>query len=299
MVMLTLKQFQYFIKIVEEGSFTAASEKLFIAQSALSRQMKLLEEEIGFQLFDRTDKRVKLTAAGEVFYKKIKDNLLYLNEIIDLAKSVSEGKNRQIKIAHSSSIVMDHKKVQILKEVSLTQQLSFEINTLSSEQQILALMNGEIDIGFIRPPVRHTLDEMSILKLYEEPLMVAVHTEHAKFAKAQKVYLKDLKDECFVTTPHAERGGLSYLVANLCLAAGFTPQKAPILSRKVSQLQLIAANLGISIVPEEFKQILPNQVKLLPLADDLSFSEVLLVYRKDQDEMIQHCAEQIHQMFRS
>ncbi|MFX9939083.1 LysR substrate-binding domain-containing protein, partial [Acinetobacter baumannii] len=84
-------------------------------------------------------------------------------------------------------------------------------------------------------------------------------------------YLKDLKDECFVTTPHAERGGLSYLVANLCLAAGFTPQKAPILSRKVSQLQLIAANLGISIVPEEFKQILPNQVKLLPLADDLSF----------------------------
>ncbi|AZC08722.1 MULTISPECIES: LysR family transcriptional regulator [Acinetobacter] len=297
--MLTLKQFQYFIKIVEEGSFTAASEKLFIAQSALSRQMKLLEEEIGFQLFDRTDKRVKLTAAGEVFYKKIKDNLLYLNEIIDLAKSVSEGKNRQIKIAHSSSIVMDHKKVQILKEVSLTQQLSFEINTLSSEQQILALMNGEIDIGFIRPPVRHTLDEMSILKLYEEPLMVAVHTEHAKFAKAQKVYLKDLKDECFVTTPHAERGGLSYLVANLCLAAGFTPQKAPILSRKVSQLQLIAANLGISIVPEEFKQILPNQVKLLPLADDLSFSEVLLVYRKDQDEMIQHCAEQIHQMFRS
>ncbi len=299
MVMLTLKQFQYFIKIVEEGSFTAASEKLFIAQSALSRQMKLLEEEIGFQLFDRTDKRVKLTAAGEVFYKKIKDNLLYLNEIIDLAKSVSEGKNRQIKIAHSSSIVMDHKKVQILKEVSLTQQLSFEINTLSSEQQILALMNGEIDIGFIRPPVRHTLDEMSILKLYEEPLMVAVHTEHAKFAKAEKVYLKDLKDECFVTTPHAERGGLSYLVANLCLAAGFTPQKAPILSRKVSQLQLIAANLGISIVPEEFKQILPNQVKLLPLADDLSFSEVLLVYRKDQDEMIQHCAEQIHQMFRS
>lgn len=261
--------------------------------------MKLLEEEIGFQLFDRTDKRVKLTAAGEVFYKKIKDNLLYLNEIIDLAKSVSEGKNRQIKIAHSSSIVMDHKKVQILKEVSLTQQLSFEINTLSSEQQILALMNGEIDIGFIRPPVRHTLDEMSILKLYEEPLMVAVHTEHAKFAKAEKVYLKDLKDECFVTTAHADRGGLSYLVANLCLAAGFTSQKAPILSRKVSQLQLVAANLGISIVPEEFKQILPNQVKLLPLADDLSFSEVFLVYRKDQDEMIQHCAEQIHQMFQS
>lgn len=299
MIMLTLKQFQYFIKIVEEGSFTAASEKLFIAQSALSRQMKLLEEEIDFQLFDRTDKRVKLTAAGEVFYKKIKDNLLYLNEIIDLSKSVSEGKNRQIKLAHSSSIVVDNTKVQILKEVSLTQQLSFEINTLSSEQQILALLNGEIDIGLIRPPVRHTLDGINTFKLYEEPLMVAVHIDHAKFAKSEKVYLKDLKDECFVSTPHAERGGLSYLVANLCLAAGFTPQKASIQSRKISQLQLVAANLGVGIVPAEFQQILPANVKLIPLADSLSLSEVLLVYRKGHDEIIQHCAKQIHQMFLS
>ena len=297
--MPTLKQFQYFIKIVEEGSFTAASEKLFIAQSALSRQMKLLEEEIEFQLFDRTDKRVKLTAAGAVFYKKIKNNLLYLNEIIDLSKSVSEGKNRQIKIAHSSSIVMDNKKVQILKEVSLTQQMSFEINTLSSEQQILALMKGEIDIGLIRPPVLHTLDGLNILKLYEEPLMVAVHVDHIKFAKNEGIYLKDLKDQYFVSTPYPQRGGLSFLVTNLCLAAGFTPRKAPIQSRKVSQLQLVSANLGISIVPQEYQEILPEQVKLLPLIDHLSLSEVLLVYRKDQDEVIQHCAERIHQMFQS
>lgn len=297
MVMLTLKQFQYFIKIVEEGSFTAASEKLFIAQSALSRQMKLLEEEIDFQLFDRTDKKVKLTAAGEVFYKKIKDNMHYLNEIIGVSKNIAEGKNRQIKIAHSSSIIMDDKKVQILKEISLKQKINFEINTLSSEHQILALLNGEIDIGLIRPPVRHTLDDVNVIKLYEEPLMVAVHIDHAKFANKEKVEVKDLKEEYFVSTPHSKRGGLSYLVSNLCLAAGFTPQKAPIQSRKVSQLQLVAANLGISIVPEEFKQILPNQVKLLPLADHLSLSEVLLVYRKDHDEIIQHCAERIHQIF--
>ncbi|MBN6514150.1 LysR family transcriptional regulator [Acinetobacter pittii] len=299
MVMLTLKQFQYFIKIVEEGSFTAASEKLFIAQSALSRQMKILEEEIDFQLFDRTDKKVKLTAAGEVFYKKIKDNMHYLNEIIGVSKNIAEGKNRQIKIAHSSSIIMDDKKVQILKEISLTQEINFEINTLSSEQQILALLNGEIDIGLIRPPVMNTLENMNVLKLYEEPLKVAVHIDHAKFTKEEKIYLKDLKDEYFVATPYAERGGLSYLVANLCLAAGFTPQKAPIQSRKVSQLQLVSANLGISIVPQEFEKILPNQVKLLPLADCLLLSEVWLVYRKDHDEMIQHCAELIYQTFQS
>ncbi len=295
--MLTLKQFQYFVKIVEEGSFTAASEKLFIAQSALSRQIKLLEEEIDFKLFDRTDKKVKLTTAGEVFYKKIKDNMHYLNEIIGVSKNIAEGKNRQIKIAHSSSIVMDAKKVQILKEISLKQKINFEINTLSSEHQVLALLNGEIDIGLIRPPVRHTLDDVNVIKLYEEPLMVAVHIDHTKFANKEKLEVKDLKEEYFVSTPHSKRGGLSYLVSNLCLVAGFTPQKAPIQSRKISQLQLVAANVGVSIVPKEFQQILPVQVKLLPLTDQLSLSEVVLVYRKDHDEIIQHCAERIHQVF--
>lgn len=294
--MLTLKQFQYFIKIVEEGSFTAASEKLFIAQSALSRQIKLLEEEIDFQLFDRTDKKIKLTTAGEVFYKKIKDNMHYLNEIIGFSKNIAEGKNRQIKIAHSSSIIMDDKKVQILKEISLAKHINFEINTLSSEHQILALMSGEIDIGLIRPPVRHTLDEINVVKLYEEPLMVAVHVDHAKFANKQEIQIKDLKDEYFVSTPHSKRGGLSYLVSNLCVGAGFWPKAAVIQSRKLSQLQLVAANLGISIVPQEFKQILPKNVKLIPLENKNLLSEVVLAYRANQSDLIQPYVEQIYQL---
>lgn len=296
MVMLTLKQFQYFIKIVEEGGFTAASEKLFIAQSALSRQIKLLEEEIDFQLFDRTDKKIKLTTAGEVFYKKIKDNMHYLNEIIGVSKDIAEGKNRQIKIAHSSSIIMDDKKVQILKEISLAKHINFEINTLSSEHQILALMSGEIDIGLIRPPVRHTLDEINIVKLYEEPLMVAVHIDHVKFANKQEIQVKDLKDEYFVSTPHSKRGGLSYLVSNLCVGAGFWPKAAVIQSRKLSQLQLVAANLGISIVPQEFKQILPKNVKLIPLENKNLLSEVVLAYRANQSDLIQPYVEQIYQL---
>lgn len=74
--MLTLKQFQYFIKKLLKRELLPLLPKSYLLPSLLlSRQMKLLEEEIDFLLFDRTDKRVKLTVAGEVFYKKIKDNL--------------------------------------------------------------------------------------------------------------------------------------------------------------------------------------------------------------------------------
>ncbi|NUF51660.1 LysR family transcriptional regulator, partial [Acinetobacter seifertii] len=276
--------------------FTSASENLFIAQSALSRQMKLLEEEIDFQLFDRTDKKVKLTTAGEVFYKKIKNNMHYLNEIIGVSKNIAEGKNRQIKIAHSSSIIMDERKIHILKEISLANHINFEINTLSSEHQILALMSGEIDIGLIRPPVRHTLDELSIIKLYQEPLMVAVHVDHAKFASKQEIQVKDLKDEYFVSTPHSKRGGLSYLVSNLCVGAGFWPKAAMIQSRKLSQLQLVAENLGISIVPQEFEEILPKNVKLIPLENKNLLSEVVLAYKTNQSDLIQPYVEQIYHL---
>ncbi len=67
-------------------------------------------------------------------------------------------------------------------------------------------MNGEIDIGFIRPPVRHTLEDMNVLKLYEEPLMVAVHIDHSKFTKEEKVYLKDLKMSICSYTLCGKRG---------------------------------------------------------------------------------------------
>ncbi len=147
--MLTFKQCNYLISIVEEGSFNAASEKLFIAQSALSRQIKNLEDEIGFCVFDRSEKKIKLTPAGLVLYKSLKNHLENFNNSIELAKRISEGEDRSIKISHSSSIIFDQKKLQILDELCGKYKINIEINTISSEDQIKAILSGNIDIGFI------------------------------------------------------------------------------------------------------------------------------------------------------
>lgn len=180
--------------------------------------------------------------------------------------------------------------------MSLKQKINFEINTFSSEHQVLALLNGEIDIGLIRPPVRHSLEEITTLKLYEQPLFAAVYIDHPKFKETQSIQIKDLKDEYFVSTPHPKRGGLSYLVSNLCIGAGFWPKAATIQSRKLNQLQLVAANLGISIVPQEFEQILPQNVKLIPLENKNLLSEVVLAYRTNQSDLIQPYVEQIYHL---
>lgn len=281
--MPTLKQFQYLIKIVEENGFIAASEKLYIAQSALSRQMKLLEQEVGFEIFDRRGKNMQLTSAGQQFYQNIKIHLSGMQDIIQSSQQIAQGIHRVIKIAHSSSVVINQAKIHTFDHISKKYQIQIELNTLSSEQQIQALLHHQIDIGIIRPPVLHHMEQIHSQLLYREPLYLAIHQTTSKFDLMQQIRIEDLKDELFVSTPHPERGGLSYLVSNLCLSRGFFPKKARIQSRKISQLQLVAANLGICIVPQEFQSILPPQVKLLSLEQNTLLSEVMCIWKQDSD----------------
>ena len=132
--------------------------------------------------------------------------------------------------------------------------------------------------------------------LYDEALFVAVH-QHHHLAKATTVKIQQLIDEDFVSTPHAERGGLSYLVSNICLSAGFAPKKARIQSRKVSQLQLVAANIGICIVPAEFKNIVPEQVRLIALDIELVRSDVVMAWNSHADDAVVKCAKELVKCF--
>ncbi|MDH0564254.1 LysR family transcriptional regulator [Acinetobacter courvalinii] len=292
--MWTLKQFNYLITIVETGGFIAASEKLFIAQSALSRQIKNLEEELGFEIFDRSEKKIKLTVAGEALYKSLKTNMDHLKSSIASAQSISRGEGRIIKIAHSSSIVLDQNKLEVFEQLCDSHNIDIEMNTLSSELQLEYLLNGSIDLGFIRPPIYHNLDEVNSISLYTAPLYVAAHIADPVLSEKENISIRELASLNFVSVPHKARGGLSYLAANLCLVNGFSPKRTRIYSRKRSQLELVANGFGICIVPEEFKVILPSNVRLIPIQDENTLSEVKLIWKKDEDLLIDRCAASIH-----
>lgn len=297
--MWTLKQFNYLITIVETGGFIAASEKLFIAQSALSRQIKNLEEELGFEIFDRSEKKIKPTPAGEALYKSLKTNIDHLKSSIVSAQNISRGEGRIIKIAHSSSIVLDQNKLEVFEQLCDANMIDIEMNTLSSELQLEYLLNGTIDLGFIRPPIYHNLNEVNSISLYTAPLYVAAHSSDPFLSEKESVSIRELEQLNFVSVPHKGRGGLSYLAANLCLVNGFSPKRTRIYSRKRSQLELVANGFGICIVPEEFKVILPNNVKLIPIKDENALSEVKLIWKKEQDPVVNRCADSIHRYYES
>ncbi|RBJ79895.1 LysR family transcriptional regulator [Pseudomonas sp. MWU12-2534b] len=292
--MISTRQLRYFVEIAECGSFSAAAERLFIAQSALSRQIKELENQLQTPLFERTARLPRLTAAGEVFFLKARNVLGELHKAAEMATQVGQGQLGTLRLSHSSTVPMSGR---LLKGIGSYLQhcpgASMDIVKLSSEAQLEELAEGRLDIGLLRLPVLRQRQGVQIIPLFSEPLLLAVPPQHhlALQPPAAGVDLAQLREEAFISIPHPQRGGLSYLSAELCMRQGFFPKAARVMSRKTTQLQLIQAGFGIALLPESMQDIAPASIRFLPLADADCQSTIALAYRQEPTPLVAQFVE--------
>lgn len=284
--MISLKQFKYFIEIVEAGSYSRAAEKLFVAQSALSRQIKELEDELQTPLLVRDARQFELTPAGQLFFERGKRILEDIDDTLLQARHVGQGAQGLIRLQHSSSVILtpriSNALVQTLEEHP---GITLDVSMLPSENQTLEIEEGRADIGLLRLPTLRRHPHIHVREIGSERLMVAV-PQHSPLAERDNLELADLSEQSFISIPHKDRGGLSYLVANLCLEQGFFPKPARALSRKSSQLNLIEAGLGIAIVPECMRLTAPAGVRFIPLAHGQLQTTVGLATRREADPLV-------------
>ncbi|MEO6680963.1 MAG: LysR family transcriptional regulator [Pseudomonas sp.] len=289
--MLSTRQLRYFVEIAECGSFSAAAERLFIAQSALSRQIKDMETRLQTPLFERTARQPRLTAAGEAFLPRARNLLHELTKASEMATQVGNGQLGTLRLSHSSTVPMSGRLLRFVSTY-LDQHagVSMDIVKLSSEAQLEELAEGRLDIGLLRMPVLRQREGVQIIPLYSERLLLAVPPNHrlAVDNAGHGIDLAQLKDESFISIPHPQRGGLSYLSAQLCMRQGFFPKAARVVSRKTTQLQLIQAGFGIALLPESMQDIAPPDIHFLPLADPDCHSTVALAYRQSPTALVQH-----------
>ena len=275
--MISTRQLRYFVEIADSGSFGAAAERLFVAQSALSRQIKALEHQLQTPLFERTARQPKLTAAGEAFYPRARNLLSELQKASEVATQIGSGQVGTLRLSHSSTVPMSG---VLLRGISAWLErcpgVSVDIAKMSSEAQLEEIADGRLDIGLLRLPVLRQREGVRVQPLYSEPLMLAVPPNHALAGRDAPIELAQLRDEAFISIPHPQRGGLSYLSAELCMRAGFFPKAARVMSRKTTQLQLIQAGFGIALLPNSMQDIAPAAVHFLPLADPDCLSTVAL-----------------------
>lgn len=274
--MPTFRQIHYFLTVADLGAFTSAAAALFIAQSALSRQISQLEEELGFALFEREPRGVRLTPAGTVYRDRVMAIPKTLASAAEEGLQLARGEAGLLRLLHSSTTpaaslmpVLDH-------FMAACPKARVDLDRASSEQQVTLVANGSADVGVIRLPVLRRDSRVRFVELAAERLWVAVPDDHA-LATQQTISIASLQHEPFVSAVYRERGGLARVVTDLCLKRGFVPGAAQIVSPKTSMLSLVASRRGIAIVPERMTTLGGDGIAYVPLSDEDATSICALV----------------------
>lgn len=264
--MPSLKQIRYFLSVADLGGFTPAAAGLFVAQPALSRQIALLEEELGFALFVREPRGVRLTPAGALYRERVLGVEQLLAGAAEEGGQLAKGEAGVLRLLHSSSLPARSLLPAMQRFLAESPRARIDLDRIASETQITEVAAGRADLGIIRLPVLRRAPAVRLLDLPPERLGVALPPAHP-LAGRDTLFLAELQDEAFVSAVHRERGGLARRVTELCLQRGFVPRTARIISRKTSMLDLVAAGLGIAVVPAGMTPSAPAGITFRPLAD--------------------------------
>lgn len=270
------KQIQYFLTVADLESFTQAAATLFIAQSALSRQLAQLEEELGFALFERLPRGVRLTAAGEVYRDRVGAIPTLLAAAAEEGRQLARGEAGLLRLLHSSTIPACSLMPVLDRFMAACPKARIDLDRASSEQQLAEVANGNADVGVIRLPVLRRDARVRFVELPAERLWLALPDGHP-LAGQPSVSVASLQNELFVSAVYRERGGLARVVTDLCLKRGFVPNTAQIVSPKTSMLNLVAAKRGLAIVPARMTTLTMAGVCYVPLSDEEAKSSCALV----------------------
>ncbi|WP_193044038.1 LysR substrate-binding domain-containing protein [Mycolicibacterium baixiangningiae] len=263
---MELRHLRYFRAVAEELHFGRAAERLHIAQPPLSQQIRALEHELGVPLLTRSTRRVELTAAGAAYLDRAVAILDAVDDAADLAQRVAGGSAGRLVIGcvGSATYSLLPALVRALREALPGVDVDVRGEMLAPAQ-ITALLAGEIDLALLRPPVEHPALQVETIR--SDRLLVALPEDHP-LAAATGVSIADLRGEDFVV--HAGHGHsvMNNVVTTLCAGAGFVPRIRHEVEETSTLVTLVAAGLGVAVVPEPTAALGVTGVRYRPLSGD-------------------------------
>lgn len=263
---MTIQQIKYFLTLASELHFWKTAEKVFIAQSTLSRQIQALEEELGVQLFERDKRNVKLTDAGKFLQEKWTTALNDLDQIHRQAKKIEEGISGQISISYPGSL--SFKFLPALLDILSTNlpELKLELTEPTDENHEKLLLNYETDIAFSRDEIKNI--KIDSLKLYSEPICIVVPDNHWFNTKHLK-NLNELKNEKFIISGLHKKTFYASLLRNFFIQHNFEPKIIIESDFGGMILNLVSKEIGISILPLSFKIAKAKNVRFIELDEEI------------------------------
>ncbi|MBC2057794.1 LysR family transcriptional regulator [Listeria booriae] len=243
---MELRQLKYFIEVARTEHMTQASDELHVAQSAVSRQITKLEEELGIKLFDRIGRNMQLTAVGEDFLKQAKIALNELQKAQAIVEEYADPTIGEIRVGLPNSIATKVLPAVISAFREKYPRITYQFMEGSNRDLKQMLIAGDLDVTFLSP-VPEENEEIMPHRFFDEKLKLIVPSGH-RLAKKHSVALKDLAEEKFILYP--QDFDLYHLVDESARSKGFSPEII-FQSRDFHTIQgLVGAGLGISILPE-------------------------------------------------
>jgi DNA-binding transcriptional LysR family regulator len=259
---MELRHLTYFVAVAEELHFGRAAARVGIAQPPLSQQIRRLEEELGVQLFQRSHRRVSLTGAGRVLLEEARRTLEQARRAVLATQRAGRGEEGRLAIGFISSAPYSVLPEILRKYHQRYPDVQLSLHELATDAQVRSLNEQRLDVGLVRPP--GDLDDLEVLPLLREPLVVALPRGH-RLSHRRGIALSELAGEGFIVIPR--RLGAAYYdqIVEYCGRAGFSPDIAQEAELMQTVVSLVAAGLGVSLVPASLRRLVRAGVVYRPL----------------------------------
>lgn len=282
---------RYFRVVARTLNITRAAEQLHVAQPPLSRQIQQLEAELGVSLLERS-RPLRLTEAGRFFYEQTEQLLEQLGRVCDDTKRIGKGQRRWLGIGFAPSTLYGALP-DLIRRLRSDEGIELGLLEMVTMQQIEALKSGRIDIGFGRIHIDDPAVVQKVIRL--DPLVAVLPAGHHLLGAA--VSLEQLAQEAFVLYPGNVRPSYADHVIRLFAKSNLTIRVAQMTNELQTAIGLVAAGIGIALVPASVQRQHREDIDYTPLLDPTATSPIILSYRAgDESTLLQECLSWIDHM---
>lgn len=274
---MEFRQLKYFVAVAEEMHFNRASQRLHIAQPALSQQIQSLESQLKTKLFNRTTRKVELTEAGAALLPVARNILAAVDNATRTVEKAALGIVGTLRLGFVSSAAVNliPKVMDGMKRK--WPQIDIELQEATTAEIFLSLRRNQLDIGLVRE-IEHYPDEIEVVPLIREPLVVAVYESHP-LAGHQSIALKDLSGEKLISFRERDVAGLFDHIDHILRLGEVECTKGQEAIQLLTIIGLVAAQLGVAIVPQSLVVMQIPGVRYLRLSDEIAYSTIAVAHR--------------------
>ncbi len=262
---MELRHLRYFVAVGEALSFTRAAEQLHLAQPSLTRQIKNLETEIGVRLLNRNKGKVTLTPEGRSFLFDAKRVLAHSTDIVESVQRLHRGEIATLNIGYVANFFPAPLPASLAAFQRKFPMVSVNLFDMTYGDQLRALEEGRIDLGFVKMQPSLATRELQFRSLGSDKIIVAVR-EGDRLEQNAVIRLKDLRSMFFIGMSEKSYPGYRSWLTQTCRKAGFAPKVLQDVEIERIVLQAVGAGLGVALLPEQVEKLRHENVVFRPLA---------------------------------